>query len=166
MSAGAAREPLMVHCSVCGHEWAAALLPEDAAVLVRALKRANTCPKCRSTKVQIGPQPKPTPAGKPHQWLENGDTGTSSLTIWAVMMGTEPDRADIPHDPADFGRCFRLLLVMPSWRGRLGEVAERYPAWRRLVDRWAELESLWLEESPTGRCPKLYALMQQLRGVA
>jgi len=63
----------------------------------------------------------------PQEWIVAGDTGISSRVIWAVMMGVSLDvmpRVDVPHDPPDFGRCYRLLEVMPEWRDRLGEVAD------------------------------------------
>lgn len=68
------------------------------------------------------------------EWLLGHDTGISSLTICAVLSGkhgiaAEVARghfgADIPHDPADFGRCYRLLQAIPEWRARLEEVAPR-----------------------------------------
>ena len=39
-----------------------------------------------------------------------------------------------------------------------------YPEWAPLVAVWDELTALYEEELPSGRCPKLYDRMQQLRG--
>jgi hypothetical protein len=113
---------------------------------------------------------KPSEAGaarfkyeNPVQWLASWDTGISSLTIFSVFQGhSRPDRPDVPHDPADFGRCYRLLRVAPEWRANLSRVAERYPAWAPLVARWDDLTRLYEEEEPTGKAPKLYALMREL----
>lgn len=69
-------------------------------------------------------------------------------------------------DPADFGRCYRLLKIMPSWRPRLPEVAALFPKWTGLVSAWDELTALYEEELPRRRCPKLYVRMQELRGEA
>lgn len=101
------------------------------------------------------------------EWLGSWDTGISSLTIVAVFEGRNaPDRPDVPHDPSDFGRCYRLLQVAPpAWRANLSRVSERYPAWRPFVDRWSELEALYEEERPTGEAPKLYALMRDLEEI-
>lgn len=100
------------------------------------------------------------------RWLHGCDTGTSSLTI-AHVLGGVPMASDRhpsePCDPADFGRCSRLLDLMPGWRERLGEVAERFPRWAGLVAAWPELEALYAEEYPRGVAPKLYARMQELR---
>lgn len=105
----------------------------------------------------------------PMVWVTGTDTGTSSKTIWRRMMRrsiNDDDRDDVPYDPDDFGRCYRLLKLFPEWRERLGEMRS-VPgwvgkAWGRLVDNWQEMERLYEEERPIGRAPKLYALMQRL----
>lgn len=98
------------------------------------------------------------------EWILGPDTGLSSRTIWGVLVGAEAiDRPDIPYDPSDFGRCYRLLEVIPEWRSRLSEVADRFPAWRMFIAQWEAMELLWKEESPSGNCPRLYALMQEIR---
>lgn len=158
-------EPLMVHCGKCGREWSLGWLPmptDSMAAVCRAAK--CSCGAPRKTLL-MGPTPKPTADGDALAWITNGDTGTSSETIWSVLMGRRPKRADIPHDPADFGRCYRLLKVMPSWRERLPEVAGAYPAWKPLVEAWDELTRLYEEEEPSGTAPKLYKRMRELRGV-
>ena len=97
----------------------------------------------------------------PEQWIVSRDTGLSSETIWAVMMGTQAEWASIPYDPSDFGRCHRLLEAIPEWRPRLPEVAEVYPEWKPLVDSWDEMTRLYLRDLPTGRSDELYNLMQE-----
>lgn len=103
--------------------------------------------------------------GGVREWERSWDTGISSRAIFDTFMGygLSSFGGGVPRDPADFGRCYRLLKVAPpEWRANLSRVAERYPAWRPLVERWAELEALYEEELPTGKAPKLYALMQEL----
>lgn len=105
-------------------------------------------------------------------WFFGTDTGISSATIFSVLAdqkairdgarASAQFRPDVPHDPSDFGRCHRLLERFPAWRQRLAEVAEAYPDWKPFVEHWDELTALYLEESPTGRCPKLYYRMQEL----
>jgi hypothetical protein len=104
----------------------------------------------------------------PLQWITGGDTGISSKTIWAVMMdavdphGDGFNRYDVPYDPSDFGRCYRLLNHFPEWKLRLGEVAKHFPAWVGLVREWDRLTALFEEEAPNYKCPKLYAAMKPL----
>lgn len=98
----------------------------------------------------------------PEQWPDCGDTGLSSMAIWQHMMG-RPVQVEVPHDPDDFGRCYRLLAKFPAWRARIEEMA-CYPAWAPLVEVWAELETLYRVERPKGTAPTLYRRMKKLLG--
>lgn len=107
----------------------------------------------------------------PNEWIISGDTGRSSKTIWAVMMGVVPKeypwyKFDTPGDPADFGRCYRLLQHFSEWKERLSEVAKTFPEWTPLVREWDSLTALWEEEikNEDGRAPKLYDKMKKLNG--
>jgi hypothetical protein len=97
----------------------------------------------------------------PQQWIVSGDTGRSSVAIWSHMMHSRGN-TEHPLDPDDFGRCYRLLKAIPAWRARIGEMASVSRVWGSLVEHWAELEALYVEELPTGRAPKLYARMKEL----
>lgn len=84
-------------------------------------------------------------------WITGRDTGQSSITIWAVMMGAVDPTADswtysTPMDADDLGRCLRLLDRVPEWKPRLPEVAERFPAWGPLVREWSRLEAAYYED--------------------
>lgn len=103
----------------------------------------------------------------PIEWLLSGDTGISSKTILSVMTGSAmsgPFRPDIPYDPSDFGRCYRLLQKFPEWRERLPEVAATYPIWGPMVAAWDELTKLYEQEleNEDGKAPMLYARMKTL----
>ncbi len=102
------------------------------------------------------------------RWLAGLDRGVSSETIvWALWPAARAEIGKVrgvPHDPSDFGRCFRLLERVPAMRADLPKVAEVFPEWRPFVEAWSELEDLWREEWPSGECPKLYARIQQLDG--
>lgn len=158
------RTPMLVHCQACGHEWSPAFTPIDLSVLVRVMQRiSKTCPACRKGPVLMGGRIYATPAGDYLAWIDNGDTGISSETIWSVCSGLPLPRIGAPPcDPADFGRCHRLLQVMPAWRPRLTAVADRFPAWVALVEVWDELTALYERDAPSGRCDALYARLQAL----
>jgi len=112
----------------------------------------------------------------PNEWILSNDAGISSKTIWAVMMGVvaSPGQRcgfasqpasfayNIPLDPSDFGRCFRLLDLFPEWRSGMARMGEVFPKWKPMADRWDELEQLYKEERPSGTCPRLYDLMREL----
>lgn len=107
----------------------------------------------------------------PEEWLDSWDRGTSSETLYVALTGAPlegHDRHGVPIDPADFGRCHRLLAVAPDWRARLNKpgtvriLEALCPGWARLVARWDDLERLYEEESPSGSAPKLYALLKEL----
>lgn len=157
------KEPFYVHCEKCSHEWAVAFLPLPVNVFSKLAKAL--CPMCGSKKVNVGSKPKPTDEGDARAWIKNGDTGVSSETIWSALTGWPVRRHGIPYDPSDFGRCYRLLKIMPGWRERLPEVALKHPDWKPFVDVWDELTALYEEEVPhhKGRAPKLYRRMQDLR---
>lgn len=114
-------------------------------------------------------------------WLLLGETGVSSETIAYALSGVKLTdleaglesrrsnlfwRFDVPHDAGDFRRCLLLLEYIPEWRERLPEVAERFPAWKGIVEHWDELEFLY-EEGRTDIDPsfrKFRKRLMELRG--
>ena len=36
--------------------------------------------------------------------------------MWSCLMGAEKFNISYPYDPADFGRCYRLLELIPEWK--------------------------------------------------
>jgi len=103
----------------------------------------------------------------PNEWIIGGDTGISSKTIWAVMMGSIPNNPspfqfDTPLDPSDFGRCHRLLVLFPEWRDRLPEVAEVFPKWGPMIREWDKMTALYERDYKSGISTELYKLMQKL----
>lgn len=98
------------------------------------------------------------------QWVMSSDTGTSSKTIWAVMQMVEPDYFGTPADPDDFGRCYRLLQLIPEWRDHLRLVAYRYPAWAPLVREWDALTAMFEEGVRTAWKPP-YVMYERMRAL-
>ena len=108
------------------------------------------------------------------RWIAGGDTGVSSKAIWSHMMtGELPDDpftafGTWPSDPDDFGRCYRLLKLMPEWRPRMNEMGKHGRGWAALVPVWEELTAMYEAEIDTtqsrhrGRADRLYARMQEL----
>lgn len=93
----------------------------------------------------------------PADWIGSRWTGVSSATIWTVMTGIPSpyNRYDIPYDPSDFGRCYKLLEMFPFWRSRLEEVSKRFPFWAPFVRDWDELTALYRQAIETKRSTSL-----------
>lgn len=101
------------------------------------------------------------------EWVRGDDTGISSITIYRLMNGLDRRQssfADHPHDPSDFGRCYRLLKLAPAWRVRIGEMAAYGREWAALVGAWDELEALYEKAlaDGSGKATALYDRMQKL----
>lgn len=90
----------------------------------------------------------------PGEWERGLFVGSSSATIFATMLDRVPDGIErsrigaVPQDPDDFSRCHRLLRVMPEWRGRLHEVADKHAAWKPLVENWGRLTAMFERRDP------------------
>lgn len=119
---------------------------------------------------QMGRERRPaTPGMGLSAWLNCDDTGTSSEAMAYRLTGICPpnmrnqeDKLAIPRDPDDFGRCHRFLEAVPDCRAKVPLMADVSETWAKLAAAWEELTALYLEELPTGQCPKLYARMQEL----
>lgn len=146
------------HCKRCGVGLELPM-PMSLNVLMGAMEGfVKDHQRCKDTG-----RTEPEPANL-DEWLRSRDTGISSRTICAVLSGRPviENRPGYPMDPSDFGRCYRLLKLFPQWLPRLGEVADRYPEWRPLVEAWDELTALYEKEMHKDRSPMLYARMQEL----
>jgi hypothetical protein len=167
-----------IHCTHCGeqytpampcpvHAWSAMVEAFSTSHIHCQAPAVNVCVFCRMEDHTDDDHINATTT-RPEQWPSCGDVGMSSRAIWRHMMGRSPDvqwGPRPPSDPADFGRCYRLLHApwAGEWRERIGEMA-KYHGWSGLVARWAELETLYIEERPTGEGPKLWAAMKECEG--
>jgi len=102
-------------------------------------------------------------AGRAGMWLAGNDTGISSRTIHNVLRGqTKPDDGwgwSAPWDADDFGRCARLIDLIPEWEDRIHEVADMCRSWRPIADCWDELKALY----DAGRIDDLDVRVRELR---
>lgn len=103
-------------------------------------------------------------------WNEgmNGERGTSSLTMFAVMidpqlriLGIKKEEFGHPHDPDDFRRCYLLLKTVPEWKEKLHLMKAVSPVWEKLVDNWSLFTEM-LEELMRGKTNNLYDLMKEI----
>ena len=100
-------------------------------------------------------------------WLVGRDTGASSKCIAAAFMGVPDARRDHPWDPADLGRCLRLIELVPEIRdGFVERMSVLSPTWKALAERWEEMSACMADEvgidySKGQSAPRTYALMKQ-----
>lgn len=80
------------------------------------------------------------------EWMLSDDTGASSITLCAQMLGVKIKRRSYPLDPADLGRCLRLLEIIPEWKSRITEMSDVSPSWAGLVSCWDDIAQLMADE--------------------
>lgn len=104
------------------------------------------------------------------KWLAAGERGISSESMVSHIYGWPVSRWGLghPYDPDDLRRCLLLLQASPETRTHLPQMATASKQWKALVERWDELERLFIEEcggslhSCFGRsAPKTYAAMKE-----
>lgn len=81
---------------------------------------------------------KPTGLNK---WLRSGTTGASAEAIVAHLADHGEQTGNYPLDASDFGRCERLLKMVPGLRSKLSDMAEVNVYWAALVQRWDEIRA-------------------------
>lgn len=169
------KEPFWVNCHSCSHEWVLFYTPIDVSTMAKFMKLP--CPKCGEKKsIHIGIKPKPhnpaQDAGKTaeqriHEWLASGDTGISSESLAFEYLGTERKRGIChPLDPADLGRCLRLIAIVPEVRKCVDNLAIKDDGWAKVAPIWDKISESMVDEvgidwSKGDRAPNTYELMRK-----
>lgn len=103
------------------------------------------------------------------EWFIGDDTGLSSKSIAAHMCGVDVGKyIDYPPaDPADLGRCLRLLELFPEWKQRMPEMASVSKNWAKVIPHWNAAAAMMEEEVGVyltkGRsAPKTYDFMKSV----
>lgn len=140
-------------------------LPDD----LRALRAAATPSHERSIKARYGEL-----SAAASEWLARGERGMSSEAMFQTLTGAKVcrdhrDGKEHPYDPADFRRCRLLLEQVPGLSANLVKMRAVSPAWRALIDGWAEICAAMDAEDPDWRtkpyrAPHTYQLIQQAIG--
>jgi len=97
------------------------------------------------------------------EWFRSYDTGVSSETMAAIAMGAEAGRFDAPHDPSDFGRCYRLVQKVPEIREAFDRIGELVPAFAGILREWDELCRIYDRDLKSGSSQELYDRIKTLR---
>lgn len=76
-------------------------------------------------------------------WIDYGHVGSSSKTMWSCLMGNPKFPVNIPYDPDDFSRCYKLLEAVPEWKLELHKLKPLSKEWSNLVDNWDKLTEMY-----------------------
>lgn len=96
-------------------------------------------------------------------WINNGQIGASSMTMWNCLIGTENEFIiDHPWDPDDFSRCYKLLEMVPEWKNGLDKLRKLSPTWNNLVENWHKLNEFYLDQVKTKKANGMYEFMKTL----
>lgn len=96
-------------------------------------------------------------------------TGLSSHAIARAFGHCRMGGTDHPYDPADLKRCVDYCAETGVSTKTLSEKMSRVSqTWAALTAEWDSLAALLAEEiaENTGRAPRTYARMRELRGVS
>lgn len=105
------------------------------------------------------------------KWFACGETGMSSKAMARVACratcGLIPMDASHPYDPDDLNRCIKLVFMAPAIREEFHMIATLSDTWKRIIDRWDELEKTFIDEvginwSKGRSAPITYSLMQEI----
>lgn len=82
------------------------------------------------------------------KWLGSSDTGMSSKALaFEFMNNVEYEDADFaPVDPADLGRCLRLIDKVPEVRKCVDSLATKYKAWAKIAPVWDKIAESMRDE--------------------
>lgn len=107
-------------------------------------------------------------AAKIAVWLVSGDAGISSKTMAVLALGAADHvnfiRLDAPHDPSDFGRCYRLVKLIPQIREFFALISIKVPTFAGIICEWDSLCNLYERDFAKGKSQELYERIQSLRG--
>jgi hypothetical protein len=82
----------------------------------------NQHQSCEQTWAEPTADPSLPEIDRAFWWLENGERGLSSETMWHCFMNRKSFPVNHPHDAGDFSRCYKLLQAVPEWKHDLGKL--------------------------------------------
>jgi hypothetical protein len=118
---------------------------------------------CKGTWKQPEPDKNLSVIEKMNFWLQKGEHGMSSETIFQVISGQRiTDRLTHPYDPDDFRRCYLLIKAIPEWKEELYLLKTISPVWSKLVENWDKLTEMLEEQMKTCKPNGMYEFMHSL----
>lgn len=76
-------------------------------------------------------------------WINNGQVGHSSKTMWNCLIGNKNFPVYHPYDHDDFSRCYKLLVAVPEWQSQLHKLKSLSKTWSNIVDNWDMLTEMY-----------------------
>lgn len=74
-------------------------------------------------------------------WIFNGDTGLSSMTMASALLGVRMvDHAHPPYDIVDFKRCHDFAKYVGMTHEDFQTVIAVYPWWKHVYNVWHDCE--------------------------
>jgi len=130
-------------CTCCGGSYKLAY-PMPASEMVKKSEAFTALHSdCKQTWVEpVADQSKPVNL-KAIWWLENGERGMSSETMYNFFMGKKNFSINHPYDPDDFKRCYKLLEAVPEWKCEIKRLGVLSKAWKNLAENWDKLTAMY-----------------------
>jgi hypothetical protein len=118
---------------------------------------------CKKTWSQQFPNPGLSVQQKADFWLQHGERGLSSETMFHTLYyGRPSSHRNHPHDPGDFKRCLGLLRMVPEWKDDLNKMRSVSEVWDRLVEHWDILTRMYEDIQKDKDSSQMFVFMQSL----
>jgi hypothetical protein len=153
-----------IFCTNCGQEQVVPF-PIQIPILsamTKAFEKMHK--KCKGIWKQPEPDMTLPLTHRMYWWLDNGERGISSETMFQCLSGKiiSNDKGCHPHDPDDFKRCYMLLKAIPEWKNDLYKLKDLSMEWNNLVDNWDKLTEMLEEQLSSKQDNGMYELMEKL----
>ncbi|EBR4567719.1 hypothetical protein B1Q46_17375 [Salmonella enterica] len=76
-------------------------------------------------------------------WLASDDTGLSSRFMASILSGQFTTKNKYPCDPADLGRCIRLVEAVPELAEKIPLMAQHGHQWSAVAQNWERWSQLY-----------------------
>ena len=96
------------------------------------------------------------------EWIGSHRVGISSKTMWCAIMGVKCYEADTPRDADDFSRCYDLYKFCELTPADMQKVANIYPYWQPIIDKWDELCEIYLAKDYVEVYERLNAMFDEI----
>jgi len=149
-------------CTCCGggHELSYPMKIEEFSSKSKAFEELHK--DCKQTYIEPVADQSQSVIKKANWWLQNGFVGLSSKTMWNCLMNNKDFPINIPYDPDDFSRCYKLLEAVPEWKDRLDQLRLLSPTWNALVDNWPKLTEYYENMRIVKKDNGMYDFMDQI----